>query len=223
MTMMRRRRRRRLVGRIVWGVIGLVLIAAVWHAAPHDPQGFRDWAFSILGHAGNKVDDAIGKATSGSDSGDKPGARQHAVVVTVVSADSLVVTPTGPGALQAGQPATVRLAGIQPPSTRPGAPPECSAAAATARVKALLAPNVAVTLERDQQATDRRGRPVRYVWVGGRLLNVQLVREGVAAVPPNSPAGSYDPLIKPAQAAAQAEHRGLWASTCTAGQQGVQQ
>ena len=47
----------------------------------------------------------------------------------------------------------------------------------------LAAPGTHVTLERDPalDATDRYGRPLRYVFVGGTNVNVALVRQGAAS------------------------------------------
>jgi micrococcal nuclease len=214
--MRRTRRRRGWLGRALGITIVVVLLAALWRAAPHDPEAFGDWTFGWLSRAGDQTNAAIDKVTPDGNDGDKPGARQQAVVVTVLAGDTFVVTPTGPGALRVGQPATVRLLGVDPAPTGAGAP-ACTAAAAKTLARALLAPNAAVTLERDQVAADRHGRPLRYVWVGGRLLNAQLVREGVATIPRGSAAGRYDQLFKVAQASAQTQHLGLWGPSCTAG------
>jgi endonuclease YncB( thermonuclease family) len=211
---MRRRRRRGLLSRGIFIAIGLVLVAALWRSAPHEPAAFGDWALGKLARAGDQTNaaiDAVGRG--GDDEGDRPGARQQAVVDTVVAGDTLVVTPTGPGVLRVGQQATVRLLGVDPAPAGHG---PCAAGAATTRAQALLAPNVAVTLERDQLAADRTGRPLRHVWVAGRLLNAQLVREGVATVPRAGAVGRYEQLLKLAQATAQTHRVGVWGPTCAA-------
>jgi len=67
-----------------------------------------------------------------------------------------------------------------------------------------------VRLEGDVAPTDRYGRALAWVWVGGTLVNEALVRDGWAVrytVPPNV---KYADRIERAQNQARARHAGLW-------------
>ncbi len=67
-----------------------------------------------------------------------------------------------------------------------------------------------VRLERDVVERDRYGRVLAYVWVDGRLVNEELLREGVAmlyTVPPNV---RHVERLRRAQEEARAAGRGVW-------------
>jgi endonuclease YncB( thermonuclease family) len=90
---------------------------------------------------------------------------------------------------------------------------DCYGKAALATLRRLTPPGTAVTLVRDPDldATDRYGRLLRYVVVGGRNVNLALVREGAA-----SPyffrggRGRYARDLLAAADEARAAHRGFW-------------
>jgi len=70
----------------------------------------------------------------------------------------------------------------------------------------------AVRLERDVAERDRYGRVLAYVWADGRLVNEELLREGVAmlyTVPPNV---RHVERLRRAQEEARAAGRGVWGS-----------
>ncbi len=60
---------------------------------------------------------------------------------------------------------------------------DCYGKAALAALRSLTPPGSRITLERDPglDATDRYGRQLRYVLVGGTNVNVALVRQGAAS------------------------------------------
>lgn len=118
-------------------------------------------------------------------------------VVDVASADVLVI------ALQSGQRATVRLAGIS-------APP-CIQRDAIARVSGL-ALNKVVYLELAAQQRDAWGNLVGYVWVDTVMLNTLLVSEGLAA--PAAGAARYQQNLDAAGYDASARLHGGWSTGC---------
>ncbi len=70
-----------------------------------------------------------------------------------------------------------------------------------------------VQLEQDVEPVDRYGRTLAYVWADGRLVNLEIVRQGFAGaftVPPNV---RYEEMFRRAQQEARAAERGLWAGS----------
>src|SRR5687768_6838497 len=101
----------------------------------------------------------------------------EARVVRVVDGDTIVVR------LSSGE-EHVRLIGIDTPETKkPGTPVECFGPEAAARMAALLPAGTAVRLERDEEARDRFGRLLAYVFrlSDGVLVARTMLDEGLAA------------------------------------------
>ncbi len=67
-----------------------------------------------------------------------------------------------------------------------------------------------VTLEFDEEKTDRYGRALAYVFLGDELYNETLVREGLAEVTTFPPNVKYEDRFLDAQSEAQAAGVGLW-------------
>lgn len=90
---------------------------------------------------------------------------------------------------------------------------ECHAAAATRELQKLTPPGSRVELEADPRldSLDRFGRLLRYVFVGGTNVNVELVRRG-AATPWffQGERGRYAARLLVAVGAARAARRGMW-------------
>jgi micrococcal nuclease len=100
----------------------------------------------------------------------------------------------------------VRLIGIDSPES--GQRPYGEKARAA--LLQLLPPGSTVSLESDVASTDQYGRVLAYVWVGPRLVNEVMVRNGWAAlytVPPNV---KYARRLAAAQDEARAQGAGLW-------------
>jgi micrococcal nuclease len=57
---------------------------------------------------------------------------------------------------------------------------------------------------------DRDGHLLAYVYVGGLMVNAELVRRGYARVNPVPPSGKYAPLFQQLQQEAWEAERGLW-------------
>jgi micrococcal nuclease len=87
---------------------------------------------------------------------------------------------------------------------------------ATAANQALVEGRT-VFLEKDVSETDQFDRLPRYVWLtdgtAWRLVNLELVRQGVAFAKSYPPDTRYDSLHTAAQGDAQAAALGLWAPT----------
>lgn len=135
------------------------------------------------------------------------GPTQPAVVTRVVDGDTIHVDIGGVDY-------TVRYIGMDTPETvAPGRPVEWMGPEASAANKALVAGRV-VTLERDVSETDRYGRLLRDVWLGGPgtwlLVNIELVRLGFAAVSTYPPDVKYVDQLLAAEREAREAGAGLW-------------
>jgi len=117
----------------------------------------------------------------------------------------------------------VRLIGIDTPETvKPDSPVECFGPEASAFTKALVPEGAPVRLERDVEARDDYGRLLAYVYLPGTdgstgtdddvFVNLEIVRQGYAALltfPPN--VAHVDEFVEAARAAEEAD-LGLWAA-----------
>jgi endonuclease YncB( thermonuclease family) len=118
----------------------------------------------------------------------------------VVDGDTIVLS-TG---------AYVRLLQIDTPELSSN---ECYSSTARTALQRLLPAGSAVQLQADPalDRTDRYGRLLRYVFRGGRNVNIAMVRRGAAA--PyfyNGDEGRYAARIYALAVAAKTAHRGLW-------------
>jgi endonuclease YncB( thermonuclease family) len=135
------------------------------------------------------------------------GTSEAAIVTSVIDGDTIRV--------QVGtQEHTVRYIGIDAPAMD-DADPTTRALAAVARDRnvALVADRT-VLLERDTSEADEDGRLLRYVWIetdGDReLVNLQLVRLGLARVATERPDDRYANEFRAAEAIARRAHAGVW-------------
>ncbi|MDO5512660.1 thermonuclease family protein [Corynebacterium sp.] len=106
---------------------------------------------------------AVAVITSGSDS---------VSVVRVIDGDTI-------DALLDGEERRIRLLNVDTPEMgRDGAPAECLAEEATAFLRSVLPAGTEVSLQYDEETTDRYGRDLAGVYLGGNLINAQIAREG---------------------------------------------
>lgn len=70
-----------------------------------------------------------------------------------------------------------------------------------------------VTLEKDVSETDRYGRLLRYVYIDGKMVNEELVKNGYARAVSYPPDIKYQDAFAKAEESARKSERGLW-STC---------
>lgn len=140
-----------------------------------------------------------------------------------------VTTPAGPAA-----PATVthvvdgdtvdlelhgrieraRLLGVDTPETvKPDTPVQCFGPEASARTKALLPAGTRVGVQRDQEARDRYGRLLVYLWRrrDRMFVNHALVRDGFARTLSIAPNTAHRAELAAAAADARRRGAGLWA------------
>lgn len=106
----------------------------------------------------------------------------------------------------------VRYIGIDAPETvEPGKSVQCFGREATAKNKELVEGKT-VRLKKDLTDRDKYNRLLRYVFVGGNLINAELVQLGFARAWAYPPDLKYQDQINAAQQAAQKSRSGLWAS-----------
>jgi micrococcal nuclease len=122
-------------------------------------------------------------------------------VVRVVDGDTIIFAPH----------VVVRLIGVDTPETvKPEHPVEPFGIEASEFTREFLSGGTA-RLSFDHQRTDRFGRHLAYVWVGERLLNEELARQGLARFEEHF---KYSPAMKrrfrQAQQQAKREHLGIW-------------
>ena len=104
----------------------------------------------------------------------------------------------------------VRYIGVNTPEVhhpRRGAEPGGRDAA---RVNRALVDGRKVRLELDVQERDRHGRLLAYVWVGGMMVNEELVRLGYAQVMTVPPNVKYQERFLSREREARQRGRGLW-------------
>ena len=146
-------------------------------------------------------------------------------VERVVDGDTLIVRQPANRTSQYDSPAfaqsptafRVRLLGVDTPETvKEDTPVEAWGPEATAFTKEFVRRGP-VSLELDKRRQDRFGRSLAYVYVGDELLNVELVRAGLARVS-HYPGDSMAKLRLLREAEAEARHaeRGIWSKTSMA-------
>lgn len=99
---------------------------------------------------------------------------------------------------------SIRLIGFDAPEA--GEPFSAEAAAA---LEGLVAGET-VRLEFDAEERDQYGRLLAYVWVGTKMVNVEILRQGVATVYTVPPNVKYVDVLTAAQDEAQAGGLGIW-------------
>lgn len=105
---------------------------------------------------------------------------------------------------------TVRYIGVNTPEVRhPTRGREPGGREATEINRALVA-GKRVSLELDVQERDRYGRLLAYLWVGGTMVNAELLRRGYAQVMTVPPNVRYQDLFLRLERDARAARRGLW-------------
>jgi micrococcal nuclease len=104
----------------------------------------------------------------------------------------------------------VRYIGIDTPETvKPGSPVECFGSAAS-RFNHRLVEHRRVRLVFDAERRDPYGRLLAYVHLGGRFVNADLVRRGLARTLTIAPNDRFSERFKRLEIAAARAGRGLW-------------
>ena len=121
-------------------------------------------------------------------------------VIRVVDGDTIVIE----GKIK------VRYIGIDTPETKdPRRLIQYFGKEAAAKNKELV-DGKRVRLERDVQDKDKYGRLLRYVWVGGKFVNLELVKQGYARAKPYPPNVKYKNLFRESEKEAKENKKGLW-------------
>ena len=137
-----------------------------------------------------------------------PSGLQQALVVRVVDGDTIDV-------LIGSEQLRLRYIGVDTPETvDPRRPAGCFGKEASARNRELV-DGKTVGMERDVSETDDFGRLLRYVWLGGEMVNAQLVEEGYATAATFPPDVKYALLFASLQVEAREQDRGLWGACVT--------
>jgi len=136
-----------------------------------------------------------------------PHGGEQAQVTRVVDGDTIEV-------LMAGTTYKVRYIGVDTPETvDPRRPVGCFGREASERNRQLVEGKT-VALEKDISETDKYERLLRYVWVGGEMVNATLVREGYAMAITYPPDVKYQDLFRSLQEEARDAGLGLWGPAC---------
>ena len=149
-----------------------------------------------------------------------PEGTTKAKAVEIVDGDTIKVEITEDDHREKGKIKTVRLIGIDAPTTEhPSDAAGCYGEEAAEQATTLLKDQT-VYLERDVSNTDRDGQLLRYVWIDrdgtAELVNEWLVREGLAIVAISPPDFKRVERLTAAQGKAAADEAGLW-GTCGRG------
>lgn len=141
------------------------------------------------------------------------GVTEVATLIRVVDGDTIRVSLDG-------EDTPVRYIGIDTPEPDDADPAQQALADAATAANAALLKGQDLILERDVSDTDRFGRLLRYVWIVGdgglTLVNLELVRQGLALASSYPPDTAYDDVFAEAQEAAQSRALGFWAAPPTA-------
>ncbi len=201
---------RRFSGRAILGaslaiVVGLAAIGSLQKTDPGSPTTAPATAARVFA-AATATPTATPAPTPGPTFG-PTGQTTEADVVRVVDGDTIVVA-------FGGREYKVRYIGMDTPETKdPNSPVQWMAPQATAANAALVAGQT-VVLEKDVSEVDRFDRLLRYVWLtdgtAWTLVNLELVRQGVASAKSYPPDVRYDDVYRVAQADAQRSGLGLW-------------
>lgn len=104
----------------------------------------------------------------------------------------------------------IRYIGIDTPETvDPRKPVQCLGVEASRKNKELVE-GKEVRLEKDITDKDKYGRLLRYVWIGGALINLELVKQGFAQSYSYPPDVKYQDDFVKAEREARDAKRGLW-------------
>ncbi|MFA9262001.1 MAG: thermonuclease family protein [Undibacterium sp.] len=104
----------------------------------------------------------------------------------------------------------VRLIGIDTPETvKPNSPVECFGKESSDHLKQLIE-GKSVRLEKDKTDRDRYARLLRYVYLGDRLVNEALVRDGFAKSVAYKPDTAKQAVFDRAEELARNEQAGRW-------------
>ena len=100
----------------------------------------------------------------------------------------------------------VRYIGMDTPEMNPEEP----FAREATQANRDLVEHKTIRLEKDTSETDRYGRLLRYVYVGDKFINLELVRLGLAEAKSYPPDTRYQLVLDAAEVEAKLAGRGMW-------------
>lgn len=124
-------------------------------------------------------------------------------VVGVIDGDTIAVELNG-------QIYSLRYIGIDAPE------PDQPFGREASEVSARLVGGQTVELEKDVSEVDRYGRLLRYVWIGDKMINRELVCQGYATVATYPPDVKYQGIFLACEREAREAGRGFWGAQPTA-------
>jgi micrococcal nuclease len=189
----------------MWAVGAFIVVALIGTVLPDPDVATRSGTspFELPGASASVEASPAGTSSPSPESED----HTNATVTRVVDGDTIK-------ARFKGRLLTVRLIGVDAPETvHPTEPIECFGPAASKFVTRVLE-GERVRLEFDVEHRDQFGRTLAYVWVGNRLFNEKLVRDGYANVSTFPPNVKYVDRFRAAQRNARSHDRGLWGRRC---------
>jgi len=188
----------------------LILIIAVILILSSCTSNETNQANKTLNGNTNSADDIVNKSTNSNlpNENDARDMVQGAttttqnIVVKVIDGDTIK--------LDNGQ--VIRYIGIDTPETvDPRKPIQCFGQEAAKKNEELVL-NKKVILEKDISETDRYGRLLRYVYVDGLFVNLELVKQGYAYATSFPPDVKHQADFSEAQSYARENNLGLWSA-----------
>ena len=109
-----------------------------------------------------------------------------------------------------GKETRIRLLNVDTPEIgRDGMPDDCLAQDATEYLKSLLPAGAEISLEYDQERTDRYGRDLAGVFIDGTLVNAEIAREGYGVAVVFGGNDRFYPQVSAAESMARGAGRGI--------------
>jgi len=140
----------------------------------------------------------------------RPSDATLAHVAYVHDGDTLFLQPEG--TTSRSDQVKVRLIGVDTPELQPEV--ECYAVEARDHLRALLPEGAEVWVTADEEALDRFGRNLYYVWTKeGHFVNLDLIANGYATALRIQPNEAYWPELRDAEVASRSAGLGQW-GTC---------
>lgn len=160
--------------------------------------------FAVLVLLGGRLIDSGERGTSQQPSGSAlPGGSRTVTVLRVVDGDTILVRSSR------GK-ERVRYIGVDTPeSVKPNTPVQCYGHEASNYNRSLVAGRQ-VRLVPDHEAQDKYGRTLAYVYLGGKLVNAELLRLGYARTLEIAPNTSKARYFASLESVAIRTNKGLW-------------
>ncbi|MCG7427954.1 thermonuclease family protein [Helcobacillus sp. ACRRO] len=132
------------------------------------------------------------------------GSDRTGTVISVIDGDTVIMSI-------AGEETTVRLLNVDTPETKdPNKPVQCMGPEAAEWLAQRLPAGTEVELEYDEERTDRYGRTLAAVSVGGSLINREIAEQGLGVAVSYEPNTQFFSTVRAGQKEAEEGKRGLF-------------